>query len=107
MPAVDCHVHVFSVSAPAVEGARYRPAYAAKLEALQPAWRANGITHGIIVQPSFFGADNSELVSALATDRGHLRGVAVLYPSVSEDELSRLDAAGVVAVRLNLKGVRD
>ena len=32
--AIDCHTHVFSASAPAVAGARYRPAYAAKLESL-------------------------------------------------------------------------
>ena len=105
--AIDCHTHVFSASAPAVAGARYRPAYAARLESLQAAWHANGITHGVIVQPSFFGTDNHEMLAAIAADRGSLRGVAVLDPAVAEDEIARLDAGGVVALRLNLKGCED
>ena len=105
--AVDCHAHVFSVAAPAVAGARYRPAYAARLETLREAWRANGVTHGVIVQPSFFGTDNTEMLAAIATDREHLRGVAVLDPSFDAGAIARLDDAGVVAMRLNLKGVPD
>lgn len=105
--AVDCHTHVFSASAPAVAGARYRPAYAAKLESLRAAWGANGIKNGVIVQPSFFGTDNREMLAALATDRAALRGVAVLDPAVADGEIARLDEAGVVALRLNLKGCED
>jgi predicted TIM-barrel fold metal-dependent hydrolase len=105
--AVDSHVHVFSVAAPAVEGARYRPAYAARLDAVQQAWRAHGVTHAVLVQPSFFGLDNTEMLEALATDREHLRGVAVVDPSASDAALGRLADSGVVALRLNLKGVDD
>jgi predicted TIM-barrel fold metal-dependent hydrolase len=105
--AVDCHVHVFSVSAPAVEGARYRPAYAARLEALQRAWRPQGVTHGVLVQPSFFGTDNAELLEALSSDRRHLRGVAVIDARTTDAELARLSDAGIVALRLNLKGSDD
>lgn len=107
LPAVDSHLHIFSASAPAVAQARYRPAYAAKLETLRVAWDTNGITHGVVVQPSFFGADNSEMLAAVAGDRQHLRGVAVLDPSATDDTLEQLQRAGVTALRLNLKGHGD
>ena len=64
--AVDCHVHVFSVGAPSATDARYRPAYTAALESLRALWAAHGITHGVIVQPSFFGTDNAEMLAKVA-----------------------------------------
>src|SRR5687768_7961501 len=105
--AVDCHVHVFSVGARSAEDARYRPAYTATIEAVRALWSSHRITHGVIVQPSFFGTDNVEMLAAVATDRERLRGVAVLDPGASDDDIARLDAAGVVALRLNLKGRAD
>lgn len=104
---IDCHVHVFSVSGRAAVDARYRPAYTATLAALRTLWAANAITHGVIVQPSFFGTDNSEMLAAVALDREHLRGVAMLDPTARDEDIARLDAAGVVALRLNLKGRGD
>lgn len=104
---IDCHAHVFSAGAPATAGARYRPAYAACLQAWQALWPASGITRGVLVQPSFFGTDNSELVAALAEDRRRLRGVAVVDAGISDSELDRLASAGVRALRWNLKGIPD
>ncbi|MGZ5032244.1 MAG: amidohydrolase family protein [Usitatibacter sp.] len=104
---VDTHAHVFSATAPAVDGARYRPAYAARLEAWQALWGLAGITRGVLVQPSFFGDDNSELLAALAADRDRLRGVAVVDRAASDAQLDRLAAGGVCAVRMNLKGAAD
>jgi len=102
VPAVDCHAHVFSADAPAVPGARYRPAYAASRDAWKTQWRANAITHGVLVQPSFLGTDNRELLEALAADPAHLRGVAVVDPAFDDARLRTLQAGGVVALRLNL-----
>jgi predicted TIM-barrel fold metal-dependent hydrolase len=104
---VDTHAHVFSATAPAVANARYRPAYSARLEAWQALWGAVGVTRGVVVQPSFFGSDNSELLETLAADRKRLRGVAVVDRAVSDAELDRLAAGGVCAVRMNLKGTAD
>ena len=105
--AVDTHAHVFSASAPAVAGARYRPAYAATLEGWRSHWARAGISHGVLVQPSFFGTDNGEMLAALALDPSRLRGVAVIDPSCDAAEIARLDAGGVRGIRLNLKGSRD
>lgn len=104
---IDCHAHVFSATTPAVAGARYRPAYAATLDAWRAHWPAAGITHGVLVQPSFFGTDNTEMLAALAMDPAHLRGVAVLDPLVGEEAMRRLHASGIRALRLNLRGVAD
>jgi predicted TIM-barrel fold metal-dependent hydrolase len=104
---VDCHAHVFSATAPAVAGARYRPSYAARLAAWRALWRPAGITHGVLIQPSFFGANNAEMLATIASDPSRLRGVAVVDPDIPEAQLARLDAAGVRGVRLNLRGVTD
>jgi len=104
---VDCHAHVFSATAPAVAGARYRPSYAARLAAWRAHWRPAGITHGVLIQPSFFGTNNAEMLATVASDPSRLRGVAVVDPDIPEAQLARLDAGGVRAIRLNLRGVAD
>jgi len=90
-----------------VAGARYRPAYAASVDAWRAHWSAAGIVRGVLVQPSFFGTDNRELLDALATQPKRLRGVAVIDPSIDGAALDGLHARGVRAVRLNLGGVAD
>jgi len=104
---VDCHAHVFSATAPAVAGARYRPSYAARLAAWRALWRPAGITHGVLIQPSFFGTNNAEMLATIASDPSRLRGVAVVDPSVTEAHLVQLNAGGIRAVRLNLRGTTD
>lgn len=105
--AVDAHAHVFSATAPAVVGARYRPAYGAEMNEWRDLWRRTGVTHGVVVQPSFFGTDNREMLDTIASDPQHLRGVAVLDPIVDNATLARFSALGVRAVRLNLAGIED
>lgn len=104
---VDTHAHVFSAHAPAVPGARYRPDYPAEPNAWRALWPGAGITHGVIIQPPFFGADNREMLDTLSSDPERLRGVAVLWPNVDDETLRRFHAQGVRAIRLNLRGVRD
>ena len=107
MSGVDCHAHVFSATAPAVAGARYRPSYAARLAAWRALWRPAGITHGVLIQPSFFGMNNTEMLATIASDPSRLRGVAVVDPSITEAQLMRLNAGGVRAVRVNARGIAD
>jgi predicted TIM-barrel fold metal-dependent hydrolase len=105
--AVDAHAHVFSATAPAVAGARYRPRYGADVTEWRSLWERAGITHGVVVQPSFFGTDNREMLDTVAADREHLRGVAVITPLVDDATIRRFDAQGVRGIRLNLRGVPD
>jgi predicted TIM-barrel fold metal-dependent hydrolase len=104
---VDTHAHVFSADALPVAGARYRPAYAATLDAWRALWSASGITHGVITQVSFFGTDNRELLAAIARAPSILRGAAGIDPGFDDAALRALDAGGVRALRLNLSGAAD
>lgn len=102
--AVDCHAHVFSATAAAVASARYRPAYAATLADWRSRWREAGITHGVIVQPSFYGTDNGEALEAIAALPDRLRGVVVLEEGTARPSLEALARRGARALRLNLRG---
>lgn len=101
MDAVDCHFHVVAATdrAPMVPGRSYTPAPASVAQ-----WRETlgplGVTHGVVVQPSFYGTDNQVLLGALAEGGGALVGVAAVAPDVSDTELDRLAAAGARGVRM-------
>jgi len=100
---VDCHFHVFEAGR-AVPQARYVPAYSATLEQWSEQARAVGVSHGVLVQPSFLGVDNRLLLSTLAAHPDRLIGVVVVSPRTSPQELAAMNALGVRGVRLNLSG---
>lgn len=104
LPAIDTHAHVFHRGLKLAPGRRYAPDYDAPLSLYLEQLDYNGITNGVLVQPSFLGTDNSYLVECLKQTIGRLRGIAVVDPTVSTDELRELDGAGVVGIRLNLVG---
>ncbi len=68
-----------------------------------------GVPRQVIVQPSFYGFDNSCTRDAVVELGASARGIAVVPPNVSEAELRRLDAAGFVGIRLNFStlDIRD
>jgi predicted TIM-barrel fold metal-dependent hydrolase len=101
---VDTHAHVFHRGLTFADTRRYAPAYDAPLDLYLQQLDQNGMTHGVLVQPSFLGTDNSYLVESIRTANGRLRGIAVVDPTISVNELSMLDKAGVVGIRLNLVG---
>ena len=103
--AVDTHTHVFRNGLPLAEQRRYAPAYDAEVADLIALLDANGVSHAVLVQPSFLGTDNRFMMEALAAHPDRLRGVAVLDPDTDESSLSDLATGGVVGVRLNLIGV--
>ncbi len=98
----DCHAHVYETT-DAIEGARYRPAHPAPLTNWQSHLLNNGLVGGVIVQVSFLGYDNSQLLSALQKlDRRRFAGVAVTPVTASEEELDALFAAGIRGIRWNM-----
>ena len=102
MSRFDCHAHVYE-RVYAVGQPRYLPKTTAPLEAWLGRLQAHGIEGGVIVQISFFGTDNSELLNALRTlGPQQFRGVAVVPFEISEDELLALKAEGIRGVRWNL-----
>jgi predicted TIM-barrel fold metal-dependent hydrolase len=108
--ATDCHVHIIGPAAkyPMVEKRPYTPppASVAQMKAMHARL---GITRTVLVQPSFYGTDNSCLLDALAELGKSARGVAVVAPNVSDNVLRDMDAKGVRGVRINLEsaGNRD
>ncbi|GLR89890.1 amidohydrolase family protein [Bradyrhizobium iriomotense] len=104
MPAIDTHAHVFHRGLKLAPGRRYAPDYDAPLDLYLDQLDRNGMTNGVLVQPSFLGTDNSYLVECLKATGGRLRGIAVVDPAVPAEELAALDRVGVVGIRLNLVG---
>lgn len=104
LPDIDTHAHVFHRGLKLAPGRRYAPDYDAPLSLYLEQLDHNGMTNGVLVQPSFLGTDNSYLVDCLKQTDGRLRGIAVVDPAVSADELRALDNAGIVGIRLNLVG---
>jgi 2-pyrone-4,6-dicarboxylate lactonase len=100
--AVDAHCHVFGPGArfPYAPQRKYTPCDAPKGKL----WGLRdylGFARNVIVQATCHGTDNGALIDALAGSAGQARGVATVAPDISDDELRRLDAAGVRGVRFN------
>nr|WP_300306407.1 amidohydrolase family protein [Halomonas sp.] len=101
---VDTHAHVFRADLPLVPGRRYSPDYDASVDSFLGHLNLHGVSHGVLVQPSFLGTDNSFMVAALRQHPSRLRGIAVVEPEIPDSELDQLADAGVVGIRLNLVG---
>lgn len=102
---IDCHAHVINPARfPYAPGPGYKPRddetgdTAAFLAALD----ANGVSHGLLVQPSCYGFDNSAMLDAIAASNGRLKGIAVVEPGIASEAMRALQRQGVVGVRLNI-----
>jgi len=99
--ACDSHAHIFGDSTrfPVVSGAGYQPEEASKVDYL--AMLASiGLERMVIVQPSVYGFDNGCTVDAVVSfglDRA--RGVAMVEPTVAEEHVRELHAAGMRGIR--------
>jgi predicted TIM-barrel fold metal-dependent hydrolase len=100
----DSHVHI--VGPPE----RYRQivtrtyrAGPAPIDVLQRLGASRGVSRFVIVQPSFYGTDNTLLLESLDALGGNGRGVAVVDPATATPEtLAVLARRGVTGLRLNL-----
>jgi predicted TIM-barrel fold metal-dependent hydrolase len=97
--ACDAHIHVydreFAFSGPMVDEGT-----AADYRRVQ---QRLGTTRAVVVTPRIYGTDNDVTLDAIAqlgADR--TRGVAVLRPGVTDDELRRLHDGGVRGIRFTL-----
>lgn len=100
--AVDAHCHVFGPddTFPYAPERKYTPADAPK----DKLWGLRdhlGFDRNVIVQAACHGSDNRALIDALEDADGRARGVAVVSPTISYEELEAMDRAGVRGVRFN------
>ncbi len=100
--AVDAHCHVFGPMAqfPFSPKAKYLPQDAGPSDLF--ALRDHlGFSRNVIVQASCHGTDNSATLDAIAKSDGKARGVAVVDPAISDEELSALHEGGIRGIRFN------
>lgn len=102
---IDTHAHIFERGLPLVSGRRYTLDYDATEAAYLDRLAAAGMSHGVLVQPSFLGTDNGYMIGALLRNPGKLHGIAAVDPEIDAATLDEMDAAGVVGIRLNLIGL--
>jgi 2-pyrone-4,6-dicarboxylate lactonase len=100
--ACDSHFHVFGPHAkfPYAPKRPFTPADAPK-EDLFRLHEFLGFQRGVFVQSTCHGSDHAALVDLLKAGQGRYRGVALLEPKMSPDEVERLDDAGVRGLRLH------
>lgn len=98
--ACDCHMHIFDSRYPFAPGAQpIPPALPEQYRAVQ---KRLGTTRTVVVAPSSYGLDNRCALQGLADLGPDCRAVVCLAPTVTDEELAGLHAAGVRGVRLNL-----
>ena len=97
----DAHLHIIDPQFPLIANQGYLPdAFTVEdyLERVSPL----GVTGGAVVSGSFQNFDQGYLVDALGRLEDGFAGVTQLPAKVTDEEVVRLDAAGVRAVRFNL-----
>ena len=101
--AWDMHVHIFGP--PDRYSHVEKPHYTlpdgtlAQYRRLMP---VVGIERFVLVQPSYYGTDNSCLLDTLIDVGDLARGVVMIEPDISDADLDRFHRCGVRAVRLDL-----
>ena len=97
--AADCHIHIYDP--------RFEPRVDRVTNATMSDYRLLqkrlGLSRVVIVQPRNYGVDNSATLNAIQQlGIDHARGVGVLRPDVSEDQLDRLHAGGIRGIRFTV-----
>jgi 2-pyrone-4,6-dicarboxylate lactonase len=96
--AIDAHCHVFGPMAqfPFSPKAKYLPEDAGpdKLFALRDHL---GFARNVIVQASCHGTNNAATLNGIAVSGGKARGVAVVDPAISDEEIAACMKAGCAA----------
>jgi predicted TIM-barrel fold metal-dependent hydrolase len=99
----DSHVHIVGPADryPQVPSRTYL-ADVATLDDLKARGATRGVARFVIVQPSFYGSDNTVLLDSLDALGADGRGVAVIDPATPAAALAQYARRGVRGVRLNL-----
>ena len=99
--ACDCHMHIYDAErfSPARPGSRMQAH--ATVEDYRRLQKRIGTERTVIVQPAAYGTDNRVTLDAIA-QLGNARGVAVVFPDVSNAELDKLHKGGVRGIRFTV-----
>jgi predicted TIM-barrel fold metal-dependent hydrolase len=106
--ACDTHAHIMGPKARyAYSPARVYTPPDCLLPDYQRMLATLGVERAVLVQPSVYGTDNTVMLEAMKAAGNRFRGVAVVAEDIPDTELTRLDAAGVRGVRVNIVDVKD
>lgn len=97
----DAHLHIIDEGFPLIENDGYLPP-AFTVDDYKQRVTGLGVAGGAIVSGSFQGFDQSYLRDALTRLGPTFVGVTQVPATITDDEITDLDAAGVRAVRFNL-----
>lgn len=97
----DTHFHVFEPGYPHVPEPLYSFPDGTLNQYLSLA-DVLGIQRMVLVQPTYYGTDNTLLLRTLARLGANCRGVVRIEDDTSDDELDHFDQVGVRALRLDL-----
>ncbi|MBL0936823.1 MAG: amidohydrolase family protein [Rhizobiaceae bacterium] len=100
--ATDCHMHIFEPRFPARKNTPYVAPVAPVAHYNKAIRERLGLERAVVIQSVTHGADNSNLLAALAAFGDSARGVAVVEPDVGDAELQRLTDAGVRGIRFEM-----
>ena len=98
----DAHLHIIDPRFPLLENDGYLPP-AFPVEQYRQRIAGLGIGGGAVVSGSFQGFDQSYLRHALTELGPNFVGVTQVPETVTDEEITALDAAGVRAVRFNVR----
>ena len=99
--AVDAHAHVMRRDAPLAALRHSAPKRDVTVEEYLAVLDRHGVAHGVLTAPSFYGTDNSLLLSALDASGGRLRGTVIVEPDIDRAALAEMGRQGVVGIRFN------
>lgn len=100
--ACDCHLHIYDERFP-MAWPQLRAVTDAAVREYRLFQRRIGTTRAVVVQPAAYGTDNRvtlDAIGQLGLDRA--RGVAVVHPTVGDDELEAMHALGIRGLRFSL-----
>ncbi|MDQ0349111.1 D-galactarolactone isomerase [Ancylobacter vacuolatus] len=104
--ACDCHMHIYGPAEtyPPAPSSPFPPVAGGDIAAYLKVRETLGFTRAVVVQPSVYGFDNRATLDAMAVLGTEARGVAVVPPDVSDDELERLTGLGIRGIRFFMIG---
>jgi predicted TIM-barrel fold metal-dependent hydrolase len=105
--ACDCHAHICGPLAayPCIPERLYTPTECSMGD-YEQMLATLGVSRAVLVQPSFYGADNRAMLDAMKAATIPVRGVAVVPEDVGDAELERLHSAGVRGARFNIVDIQ-
>jgi predicted TIM-barrel fold metal-dependent hydrolase len=100
-PVVDAHAHIFTKDMPLADGAWTRPDYGFTAEQYLQTLDEHGVHFGVIAGISIYGDYNDYMIDQLRIHK-RLRGTVNIPPTTDRYLLDRMNADGIVGVRLQL-----